>query len=409
MKDLQPIHTTRNLRFKKETWILLLGIIFMASTLRSPLTGVGPIVSTIRSDLAISNVLAGFITTIPLLAFAILSPFAPKISRKLGLQSTIFYSLILLTAGILIRSFGNTPSLFIGTFLLGLAIAFGNVLLPSIIKLNFPLQIGLMTGIYTVSMNLSSAISAGITAPLSNTATLGWQGALGIWAALSFIALLVWLPQLKNGRGAIKSSTTHKTASSKQVIWKSPLAWSITFFMGLQSLIFYTTAAWIPEVLKSQGMSGESAGWSLSLLQLAQLPMTFIIPIIADKMKNQRIIVIVVTLFYLAGFTGILSGSTALIPLSMILMGIAGGASFGLAMMFFALRTHTPQESAELSGLAQSFGYLFAAIGPVLFGFLHDVSLGWKVPMGILFTSAILLFLAGMKAGKREYIFPKLD
>jgi CP family cyanate transporter-like MFS transporter len=405
----QPIHTTRKLKFKKETWILLIGIIFMASTLRAPLTGVGPLISSIRTDLGISNVLAGFVTTIPLLAFAVLSPFAPKIARRLGLQATIFYALLLLTAGILIRSFGTAPSLFIGTFLLGLAIAFGNVLLPSIIKMNFPLQIGLMTGIYTVSMNLSAAISAGISAPLSSATPYGWQGALGVWALLSLFALLIWLPQLKNrvkpsiaGGGKSAPIPTGK-------LWRSPLAWSITFFMGLQSLIFYTTAAWIPEVLKSQGMSGETAGWMFSLLQLSQLPMTFLIPIIADKVKDQRKIVMAVTFFYLVGFTGILFGSTSLIPLSMILMGIAGGASFGLAMMFFALRTRTPQESAELSGLAQSFGYLLAAIGPVLFGLLHDVSLDWKLPMIILFTAAILLFIAGMKAGKNEYISPETN
>ena len=177
------MHTSKKLKFTRNTWFLLIGIIFIASTLRSPLTSVGPLISSIKDSLAISNVLAGFLTTIPLLAFALISPFAPKIARRFGMELTLFVSLILLTAGIIIRSLGTTPNLLIGTFLIGLAIAFGNVLLPGLIKLNFPLHIGLITGIYSVSMNLSASIAVGVSVPLAHGTQFGWEGALGIWAA----------------------------------------------------------------------------------------------------------------------------------------------------------------------------------------------------------------------------------
>ncbi|CAM3060792.1 MFS transporter [Filibacter tadaridae] len=409
MSKKKAIHTTKRLNLGRKTWILLIGIILMASTLRAPLTSVGPLISPIREGLAISNGLAGFITTIPLLAFAILSPFAPRIARTFGMERTLFGALLLLTAGIIIRSIGNAPTLLIGTFLLGLAIAFGNVLLPSLVKLNFPLQIGLMTGIYTVSMNLSASIAAGISVPLNYATNLGWTFSLGIWSLLAVIALLAWSPQLKNRTGiSTNLNPTTKNSQSFSLI-RSPLVWSITFFMGLQSLIFYTTAAWVPEVLTSQGLNANKSGWMLSLLQISQIPVTFIVPILADKVKDQRTIVISIASFYLLGFTGILFGNPSLAPLWMILIGVAGGGSFGLAMMFFTLRTRTPHEAAKLSGFAQSVGYTFAAIGPVLFGLLHDYTSGWTMSMLILFASAFLLFIFGMKAGKDEFVFPVVN
>ncbi|WP_445683710.1 CynX/NimT family MFS transporter [Sporosarcina sp. FSL K6-3457] len=397
-------HTTRKLTFKRNTWLLLIGVVFIAMTLRSPLTVVGPIISSIRDSLGISNVLAGFLTTIPLLAFAIISPFAPKLARRFGMELTLFGSLILLTAGIIIRSLGTIPTLLIGTFLLGLAIAFGNVLLPSLIKLSFPLQIGLMTGIYSVSMNLSASIAVGVSVPLAQT-TFGWQGALGMWSILAFIALLVWLPQLKNKRlaAAPEVSVAKKTIP----LWRSPLAWSVTLFMGFQSLLFYTTSAWLPEVLKAQGISADNAGWLVSLLQFSQLPITFIIPIIAGKVKDQRMIVVGVTALYIIGYGGVLVGITSLTALWMIMIGLAGGAAFGLAMMFFTLRTRTPQEAANLSGMAQSFGYALAAVGPVLFGLLHDFTAGWTVPMFILIFASVIVLLSGMSAGKNVFIIPE--
>jgi len=356
--------------------------------------------------LAISNVLAGFLTTIPLLAFALISPFAPKIARRFGMELTLFVSLILLTAGIITRSLGTTPNLLIGTFLIGLAIAFGNVLLPGLIKLNFPLHMGLITGIYSVSMNLSAAIAVGVSAPLSHNTQFGWRGALGVWALLAFIALLVWLPQLKNKKSP-NSLDVHLEKAKSPSLWRSPLAWSVTFFMGFQSLIFYTTSAWMPEVLKTQGISPDSAGWMVSLLQFAQLPMTFIVPILAGKVKDQRWIVAGVALLYLLGYGGIMAGTTALVPLFMILIGIAGGAAFGLSMMFFSLRTRTPHEAADLSGMAQSFGYLLAAVGPVLFGLLHDFTSGWTVPMLIIIIASLIVLLSGLKAGKNTFVTPE--
>ena len=405
--NLVTDHSSRKIRFNKEHWLLIIGIMFIASTLRSPLTSVGPVIADIRESLQIPNILAGFLTTIPLLAFAIISPFVPRISRKFGMEITLFFSLCLLTVGIILRSSGTSAMLIVGTFLLGSAIAFGNVLLPGLIKLNFPLHIGLITGIYSVSMNLSASIAAGVSVPIAYDTKFGWAGSLGVWAILAIVATIIWLPQIKR-RNKTNIPKTSKTAEKENLqLWRSPLAWAITFYMGLQSLIFYTTAAWLPDVLTTQGLSEHQAGWMLSVMQFSQMPMAFITPILASKLANQRGLVIFITVLFLLGYGGVFFAWTSLIILWVFLIGIAGGAAFGVAMMFFTLRTHTPNEAAEMSGMAQSFGYILAATGPVFFGFLNDVTGSWTLPLIVLFIAVIALFLAGMKAGKNAFVTQK--
>lgn len=399
-------YLSKKLTFKKQTWLLIIGIVFIASTLRSPLTSVGPIIAPIRDSLDMSNVLAGFLTTIPLLAFALISPFAPKLANRFGMELTLFLSLCLITLGIVIRSIGSVPLLLVGTFLIGVAIAFGNVLLPGLLKMSFPLHIGLMTGIYSVAMNISATIASGISVPIVEQTSFGWQGALGIWAILSAFAIFLWLPQLKN-KVKIQAKTTTTPTEKRISLWRSPIAWAVTVFMGLQSLLFYSTSAWMPEMLTSSGLSASQAGWMLSLLQFSQLPMTFIIPIIAGKMKDQRIIVAGIVALYLIGYGGVLQGGMSFTALWMIAIGIAGGSAFGLSMMFFTLRTETHMEAAELSGMAQSYGYLLAASGPVAFGFLHDLTDSWKSPMVIFLVVSLIILIGGMKAGKNEKVLTR--
>lgn len=388
---------------RKSMVLLLIGIIFISSTLRAPLTAVGPIIFYIKDGLDISNVLAGFITTIPLIAFAIISPFAPIVARRLQMEKTLFLAIMLLAFGIAIRSSGTPFFLLFGTAIIGVAIAFGNVLIPSFIKLKFPLHIGLLTGIFTVSMNLSAGIGAGVSYPIAEGTAFGWQGALGFWSILAIVACIVWIPQIKWKQQIVTNAPETSPLKAKSIL-RSPLTWTITLCMGFQSLIFYTTAAWIPEILQTQGMEAEKSGWMLSIMQFSQLPMTFIISILAGRMKDQRLLVAVFTICYMVGFLGLLYGSLSLAILWMIFLGLGGGASFGLVMMFFSLRSRTPMEAANLSGIAQSIGYLLAAVGPVFFGFVHDMTGSWDTPMLLFIVTVSLLFLAGMHAGRDRYV-----
>ncbi|WP_339308247.1 MFS transporter [Paenibacillus sp. FSL R5-0519] len=382
---------------------MILGIIVIAANLRTPLTSVGPLVSLIRDDVHISNTLAGLITTVPLLAFALLSPLVPKLGRRYGVERIIWIALMLLTVGIVIRSLSGAVNLFIGTAVLGFAIAVCNVLLPSIIKRDFPNKIGSMTGVYSISMNLSGAIASGISVPLAINGGLKWQGALAVWGILSFVSILCWLPQLRN-RTKQTATTSHQMASNHVNVWRSRLAWQVTMFMGIQSMVFYVLIAWLPEILKQQGIESNQSGWYLSIMQLAMLPFTFIVPVIAGRMSSQRSLVVITTILLMTGTLGLLYGSSNIILLWIIILGIGGGFAFSLAMMFFGLRTENAHQAAELSGMAQSIGYLLAAMGPALIGYLHDATNSWNLPLFILLGASILLFLVGIGAANNRFV-----
>lgn len=384
----------------QKNWLLFIGVLLVGANLRGPLTSVGALIPFIRSDLDISNALAGAITTLPLLAFALLSPFAPKIANRIGMERTIALSLVLLIFGIVIRSLSGILFLFAGTFFIGLGIAIGNVLIPGIIKMNFPLRIGLMTGMYAIVMNLFGALGSGVSVPISSIGTFSWQGALGVWCILAVISLLIWLPQLSKQR----NQQADVKRENKSSLWRSPLAWKITVFMGGQSLIFYTLITWLPDILYANGFNSNTAGWMVFLMQFSLIPFTFIIPIIAEKMKNQVGLSLITAFLFIIGFAGLLQGGSLLIPLWVILLGIAGGSAFSLSMMFFTLRTKDGKEAAELSGMAQSFGYLLAAVGPVLVGALQDVTGGWTIPLSLLILISVILLIVGISSGKETQV-----
>ncbi|WP_371811563.1 CynX/NimT family MFS transporter [Sporosarcina sp. Te-1] len=388
---------------KSSVWIMIVGIVFIAANLRAPLTSVGPIVGLIKDEMNISNTSAGMVTTLPLLAFALFSPIVPKLGQKFGVERIILGSVVFLTVGIVIRSLSGATTLYIGTAILGLAISVGNVLLPGLIKREFPERIGLMTGVYSISMNLFGAIASGVSVPIALGMGFGWKGALGIWGILSFISILFWLPQMKHR--IVKRETVHKkTADSHVNLWGSALAWQITLFMGLQSMIFYVLVAWLPEILKQQGLSSSQSGLMLSVMLLALLPFTFIVPVIAGRMSGQRSLVTITAFLFVIGTFGLLYGSSNLIILWIIALGIGGGFAFSLSMMFFGLRTRNAQQAAELSGMAQSIGYLLAAIGPTLFGFIHDATNSWTIPLLILIGASVLLFIFGLGAARDRYL-----
>ncbi|QSF46753.1 CynX/NimT family MFS transporter [Paenibacillus tianjinensis] len=381
-------------------FLLVLGIIFVAAALRAPFTSVGPLLEQIRDGLGLSNTLAGFITTLPLLAFALLSPFAPQLARRYGLGNTLLLAMLTLSMGILLRSAAGVVTFFTGTALIGLAIAVCNVLLPGLIKGRFPARIGLMTGMYTVSMNLCAAAASGLSVPLAGIAGLGWRGTLSLWFIVAALATVFWIPQMKN---LVQGNGTRPAAASVN-IWRSPLAWQVTLFMGLQSLLYYVLIAWFSVILNERGMSSGHAGWILSLMQLAQLPFTFFVPLWAGRLKNQRGLVLITSMLFILGILGIWLGGNGWMALWAVCIGIAGGFAFGLAMMFFSLRTRTTQEASELSGMAQSVGYLLAAAGPALFGLLHDATHSWNAPLALLAAASLLLFVVGMGAGRDRYV-----
>lgn len=385
---------------QKMNYLLLLGIIMIATNLRAPITSVGPLVGTITNSLNLTGAQAGLITTLPLIAFAIISPIAPKLARKFGTETTILGALILIILGLSIRYLPSISTLFLGTAILGCGIAVGNVLIPSIVKQEFQNQSGLVTGIYSVSMNLTGAIASGVSIPLIEKLGWTWNQAFSLWIILAALALLAWLLQLKNK----KATPEVNVVDTNNSIWHSSLAWSVSLFMGIQSFIFYVLVAWLPEMLISQGIPSSKSGGMLSLLQLTLLPTTFIIPIIAEKRPNQKSLVVISFTLFTLGISGLMFSSLAVISLSIIAIGIAGGIAFSLSMMFFNLRTSTPKEAADLSGMAQSIGYILAAVGPFLFGLLHDLTNNWQSSLFLLIGMTIILLFVGLNAGSSKKV-----
>lgn len=385
---------------QKKNYILLLGIIIVSTNLRAPITSVGPLASILAEDLHLSAAQNGLVTTIPLVAFAIVSPLAPKIAARFSIERTIFGALLTILFGMGVRFIPSILTLFVGTSILGCGIAICNVLIPGLVKKEFYHNSGLVTGLFSVSMNLAGAIASGVSIPLVTSLGMTWNKALSIWAILTLVSIVVWLPQLKK-----RDKAERKIVATNEVsVWKSPLAWCVTLFMGIQSFVFYALVAWLPQILADQGVSAAKAGSMLSLLQLTILPLTFIVPIVAEKVSNQKLFVIINFGFYVIGIFGLMFGQGFVTTLAIISLGVAGGIAFGLVMMFFNLRTTTAGEAAELSGMAQSMGYLLAAVGPFLFGFLYDQTGNWQISLFVLIGVVIIFLLVGLKAGSDEVI-----
>ena len=354
--------------------LLVAGIVIAGANLRAALTSVGPLVGEIRADTGISGGAAGLLTTLPLICFAALSLLAPVLARRFGTRRVLTGGLILLAAGIALRSAPPVAALFAGTVVLGLAIAVGNVLLPSLVKADFPTHTGLLMGVYITVMNAGAALGAGVSVPLAHQGDLGWRGALGVWALLALVAVVVWLPLLRGDRPAGASAGDEGRGSDSGGLWRSPLAWQVTLFMGLQSVVFYASIAWLPVVLQGVGLSAAQAGWMVSLMQFVGIPAALFAPILAGRRPSQRGFLAAAALLSGAGILGLLLSGGAATVLWVSILGIGQGASISLALTLFALRTTDAREAAALSGMAQSVGYLLAASGPFLFGVLHDLT-----------------------------------
>lgn len=384
--------------------MLLLGIVLVGANMRAAIASVGPLIGFIRDDTGLSNGAVGWLTTIPLIGFAVLSPFAPSLARRYGTERTLVATLALMTIGIGLRAFDSVPLLFVGTAGVGIGIAVCNVLLPSIVKQNFINRVGFMTGLYSMTMSIFASIAAGISVPLSQGAGWGWRNTLLVWAALSLLGLLIWLPMARSsqarGGGGAKRTGSGKSAN----VWKSGLAWQVTFYMGFQSFNYYVSVAWLPEILLSHGWSPVNAGWMLSVMQLTGIPFNFLVPAMAERLKDQRLVAAAGALIGMAGYAGLLIDNAAIATVAVILMGIGQSICISLALTFIALRARNATQAAALSGMSQSMGYALAALGPICLGALHDVTAAWTWPVIALLGTSSIMVAAGLGAGRNRYI-----
>lgn len=381
---------------------LITGIVLVAFNLRPAITSLGPLVGMIQKDVGLAHWSAGLLMSLPLIVFAIMSPIVPKLANRITNELALLLGLSFLLIGIVIRSIPMAFLLFTGTLLIGVGIAIGNVLLPAIAKDKFPESFGLMTSVYSTSMGLIASLASGISVPLADGLNLGWKGALNVWGIPAVVAILVWGYLSKFNQGNKKNI---KKASSNSNIWRSPLAWQIAIFMGFQSFLFYVTISWLPEILHSHGLSMETAGWLLSFTQLVGLPASFIIPVIAGRFRSQIWLAFILSMCSIVGYGGLLLGSSyPILIVSIIFIGIALGGSFPLALSYIGLRARHAGQAAELSGMAQSTGYILAAVGPLFIGYLFDYTHMWTIPLITLISISIVVMLFGMLSGRDQYV-----
>ncbi|SFA87508.1 MFS transporter, CP family, cyanate transporter [Lentibacillus halodurans] len=385
-------------------FLLVAGIILVAFNLRPAITSVGPLIGIIRDDIGLSNWSAGMLTSLPLIAFAVMSPAAPKLGNRYSNERTLLVGMILLLIGISVRSISVMWLLFTGTLFVGLGIAICNVLLPGVIKEKFPAKVGLMTSVYSTAMGIFAASASGLSIPLAQGFNMGWQLALLVWATPAVLGIMIWIYLSRKQNTSDDTDMKYVSVSDNQM-WRSPLAWQVACYMGLQSFLFYVTISWLPEILHDNGLSMATSGWMLSFAQFVGLPASFIVPVVAGRLKSQRSIVLVMGMCALGGYSGLLIGSSfTVMVISSILIGITLSGTFALALALLGMRARNARHAAELSGMAQSLGYTLAAVGPMFIGYLYDLTDFWTIPLMTLIGVAILVMTFGMGAGRDRYV-----
>lgn len=393
---------------KKSSILILLGVVFLGLILRTPITAVGAIVGPLKSILDINNTVAGFITTIPLIAFAIFSPMVAKLSNKVGLEKTILLAAVIITVGLGFRFYINTYVFFLMTFIVGVGITVGNVLLPGLVKKYYPEKLGVMTGFYAVVMNVGAAVAAGISYPLLSTNIGGEKFSTGlavnIWIVIAIINIFIYTAMSKNNVVSDVKDTHEKVHG----YFKHSKMWTIMLSMGLQSALFYCSVSWFAEIMISKDFSPETAGLLLSISQFAQFPSTFIVPILADKLHNKLIIPTVITIGYIVSLVGMLytSGNFVLMLTFIVIFALAGGGSFSYVMYLFSAKSRNESEASDISGLAQSGGYLLAAIFPPLLGYIRDIS-DWNKALYVLIATSVVLLVTLIHCSSKGNIIEK--
>lgn len=385
----------------KPNQTMMLSVILVAFCLRIIITGVGPLLPEITESLGLSGSASGLLTTLPLIAFAAVSSLAGGLGRRWGEGHTISIGLCLILLGTVLRSIAGVAGLYIGTAIVGIGTALGNVLLPAVVKAEYPTRVGQVTAFFTVAMVAAAALALALNVPLAN-AGLGWRGALLVWGAAVVITLIVWR---KNASLRLEATEQTEAAAPEKPIWKSGLAWCVMLYFGINSLIFYAIIGWLPTILQSSGMESGTAGMVTALYQMVSLIPSLVVPTLAGRRQDQRGWLLLGSVLNIIGIITLMSSTAAAAQVTAtVILGLANGCAFSMGLALMGFRAKNAVDAARLSGFAQSAGYALAATGPMVVGWLHDLTPNWNIGLGyVLFTSVVAL-LAGQRAGRNETV-----
>jgi MFS transporter, CP family, cyanate transporter len=367
---------------------LLLGVslVLVAVNLRPLFSSASALLPEIRAAYGLSSLGASILTTLPVVCLGVFSPLAPRLAQRIGTERVLLGLVLLLALGTSLRGLSSIPLLYLGTALAGACIAIGNVLLPGIVKRDFPDSAALLTGCYTMALCAGAAGGAGLTLPIERLLGGSVGGALAIWGVPPLIVALLWLPQVLSVKAGVRRSGFRVAG-----LWKDRIAWQVTLFMGLQSALAYCVFGWLVPILRERGFDAVMAGAIVSFSVMMQAAACLIAPHIAVRGKDQRLINATLCILAVISLLGLLFAPLGLVWFWATLLGVAQGGLIAVALTVIVLRSPDPHVAAHLSGMAQFVGYLLAAIGPLIVGLIR----GWT---GSFAWCAVLFVMLGLGA-----------
>ncbi len=383
------------------TRLVVVGIMLSAVNLRPAITSLGALLEEVRDGLGMSGSVAGLLTSVPPLCFAVFGVMAPRLARRFGPGAVVCAGMVAITAGLLIRPYaGGTAGFLAGSALALMGIAVSNVLMPVIVKRWFPDRVGSMTGLYSMALALGTAAAAAVTVPVTRTLGGNWQTGLAVWAVLAAAAVLPWIPLVRDrGTASAGRATARGEPSAPLRITRSRTAWALAVFFGLQATAAYITMGWMAQIFRDAGVSAGTAGLLLAVTMVMGVPLAFVIPRVATRLPHQGPIVIALGVCGLAGYAGLYFAPAGGAWAWAVLLGVSNCA-FPLALTMVGMRARTGAGVAQLSAFAQSTGYLISIPGPLLVGVLYQHSGGWGLPIALMTGLMIPQMAVGVLAGR---------
>ncbi|MFI9161572.1 CynX/NimT family MFS transporter [Kitasatospora aureofaciens] len=386
-----------------------LGVLFAvaiaaaAVNLRPVVTSLGPLLDPVRADLGMSSTLAGLLAAVPSLCFALFGFLAPAAARRIGPIAVITAGMGAITAGVLARSFaGGTAEFLLLTALALAGVAVSNVLLPVVIKRYFPEKVGPMIGLYSMALSAGTALAALVSVPLTSALGGDWRYGLGVWAGLGALALVLWLPVLiaKRERGERAGSAG---APAKLPITRSRTAWAMAGYFGLQATGAYVVMGFLSKIFQDSGIDKGTSGALLAVTMVIGVPVSFVLPNLAARRGDQRLFVVVLASFGIAGYAGLAFAPAGAPWVWAVLVGLSNCA-FPLVLTMIGLRARTAGGVAQLSVFAQGVGYLISIPGPILVGWIYQATGRWYGPLGFLALLLVPQMLFGLRAARARHV-----
>lgn len=395
---------------RTSSWVpMFVAVCLVAVNMRMSVAGIGPMLDSIARSESVQAGMLGMLASLPLLAWALVSPLAQGLASRIGLDAAVSWALVALLGATIWRSLPGSPiNLWLGTALVGAALAITNVLLPASIKRDFGPRVPLVMGVYSALLGVSAAIGAAIVAPVAELQTssggpLGWRWGMLATGVTVPAALLAWWLATRRGRreavarGASEPgqlSQPQETSLSRRV-WSDPVAWWIAVYMGSVSWVFYIHAMWLSPIDLSRRADTVVAGGHVTFFHVFGMIGSLVAPLIT-RGAMQRFVPILIPLVGVVGGIGVVFLPEPLLLVWLVLLGFCSGASLSIALTFIALRSPNTQAAGAVSGMSQSFGYLMAGLGPILFGWLHAMSGAWALPLLVPLFGAAVQFVAGV-------------